>query len=78
MTIFGQELVADRSALSRLFAAIVETCRATGHFLARIVRIRRDRARLEEFPDHLLRDIGIGRGEMLSITRFGRREHGDA
>ena len=43
---------------------------------ARIIRIRRDRARLEEFPDHLLRDIGIGRSEILSITRFGRMENG--
>lgn len=77
MTIFGRELVADRSALIRFLAANVEECRAIGHFLARLVCIRRDRARLDEFPDHLLRDIGIGRSEIRSITKFGRSEHGD-
>lgn len=78
MTIFGRELVADRTALSRSFAAAVAISRATGHALARIVRIRRDRARLDELPDYLLHDIGVGRSEIRSITRFGRREHGEA
>ncbi|TIQ34570.1 MAG: DUF1127 domain-containing protein [Mesorhizobium sp.] len=78
MTIFGQELVANRSALSRFFATVVEISRATGHSLARIVRIRRDRARLDELPDYLLHDIGVGRSEIRWITRYGRREHGEA
>ncbi|TGQ06603.1 MULTISPECIES: DUF1127 domain-containing protein [unclassified Mesorhizobium] len=78
MTIFGQELVADRSALSRFFAAVVAISRATGHALARIVRIRRDRARLDELPDYLLHDIGVGRSEIRWITKYGRREHGEA
>ena len=78
MTILEQQLAANRSALTRFFAVVVEICRHGIVSIARIVRIRRDRARLEEFPDHLLRDIGIGRSEIRSITRFGRREHGDA
>ncbi|TPN89689.1 DUF1127 domain-containing protein [Mesorhizobium sp. CU2] len=78
MTILEQELVADRSALGRFFAVAIEICRHGIGSIARILRIRRDRARLDEFPDHLLRDIGIGRGEIRSITRFGRGGHGDA
>ncbi len=77
MTIFEQELSANRSALTRFFAGVVEIYRHGIGSIARIVRIRRDRAMLDEFPDHLLRDIGIGRSEIRSITRFGRSEHGD-
>lgn len=74
MTIFGQELVANRSALGRSFAAAVEVCRsATGH-LARFIRIRRDRAWLDELPDYLLRDIGVERVEIRLITRLGRKD----
>ena len=76
MTVLEQELVANRSSLGRFFAVAIEICRHGVGSIARIVRIRRDRARLDEFPDHLLRDIGIGRSEIGSITRFGRGEHG--
>ena len=78
MTILGHELVASQSAFGRFFAAAIEIGHSGIGRLARIARIRRDRARMGEFPDHLLRDIGIGRSEIRSITRFGRSEHGDA
>ncbi|TIW20766.1 MAG: DUF1127 domain-containing protein [Mesorhizobium sp.] len=74
MTTLGQELTANHFTLGRSVAAILEICRSRKNLLVRIVRIRRDRARLDELPDYLLRDIGIGRSEIRSITRFGRRE----
>ncbi|MDX8510822.1 DUF1127 domain-containing protein [Mesorhizobium captivum] len=78
MTILGQEFVANRSALGRSFATAIEICRSGISPLARIVRIRRDRARLDELPDYLLRDIGIGRAEIRAVTRLGRKEgHGE-
>ncbi|TIR25074.1 MAG: DUF1127 domain-containing protein [Mesorhizobium sp.] len=78
MSILGQELITDRTVFRRLFAAAVETCRSGIVFVVRIVRIRRDRARLDELPDYLLHDIGVGRSEIRWITRYGRREHGEA
>ncbi|WP_192253475.1 DUF1127 domain-containing protein [Mesorhizobium silamurunense] len=78
MTILGQQLTAHQSAPGRFFAAILEICHSSRGLLARIVRIRRDRARLDELPDYLLRDIGIERPEIRSITRFGRSEDGSA
>ncbi|CDX42826.1 hypothetical protein MPLA_630002 [Mesorhizobium sp. ORS 3359] len=78
MSILGQELITDRTVLRRLFAAAVETCRSGIVLVARIARIRRDRARLDELPDYLLHDIGVGRSEIRWITRYGRREHGEA
>ncbi|RWA82645.1 MAG: DUF1127 domain-containing protein [Mesorhizobium sp.] len=73
MTALGQELVANRSVLGRFFAIAIDICRVGGSFLARIIRIRRDRAWLDELPDHLLRDIGIERAEIRSSTRLGRK-----
>ncbi len=31
-----------------------------------------DRRHLQEMPDELLRDIGVGRSEIASVTEFGR------
>ncbi|WFP63156.1 MULTISPECIES: DUF1127 domain-containing protein [unclassified Mesorhizobium] len=76
MTILGQELTANRSAFGRVFAAIVEICHSGRRVLAPVLRIRRDRARLDELPDYLLRDIGIERAEIRSVTRLGRKEGG--
>jgi len=78
MTIFGQELVANRSVLGRSLATAVEICRSGAGFLAGIMRIRRDRAWLDELPDYLLRDIGVERMEIRLITRLGRKDgHGE-
>jgi uncharacterized protein YjiS (DUF1127 family) len=44
------------------------------HFLRRAIRTRRDRAHLYEMPDHMLKDIGISRCEILWVTKFGRRD----
>ncbi|RWD54642.1 MAG: DUF1127 domain-containing protein [Mesorhizobium sp.] len=78
MTTLGQELTTNRSALWRFFTAVVEISHSGGDLLARIVRIRRDRTTLDELPDYLLRDIGIERAQIWSITRFGRKEDGGA
>ena len=78
MTVFGRELVANRSGLGRHCAAAIEICRSATHALARVARIRGGRARLGELPDYLLRDVGIERTEIRWITRFGRQEDGSA
>ncbi len=36
------------------------------------LRIRRDRRRLMELPDHILRDVGIARPEIDSLLLYGR------
>ncbi|AZN98813.1 DUF1127 domain-containing protein [Mesorhizobium sp. M9A.F.Ca.ET.002.03.1.2] len=38
--------------------------------LRRFIRVRRDRQHLYELPDYILRDIGIDRSEINSITLF--------
>ena len=38
--------------------------------IERAVRLRRDRATLSEMPDHLLKDIGISRSNIISVARF--------
>jgi uncharacterized protein YjiS (DUF1127 family) len=35
-------------------------------------QLRRDQTWLQRQPDYMLRDIGIGRGEIETITRGGR------
>jgi uncharacterized protein YjiS (DUF1127 family) len=58
----------------RFSAVILEMCLACPRLLARIMRMRRDRAQLHELPDHLLRDIGLNRSEIASITRFRSKD----
>ena len=62
----------------RFSATAVEICRSGLRVIARIVRIRRDRAWLDELPDYLLRDIGIKRSEISSVTWFGGNQDDDA
>jgi uncharacterized protein YjiS (DUF1127 family) len=50
-----------------LFVAIVVWRR-----VRRQMRIRNDRRVLQSMPDHMLADIGIGRGEIPYATTFGR------
>lgn len=42
------------------------------HFLSRSLRIRHAERHLAELPDFLLRDIGLGRGEIASVVRGSR------
>jgi uncharacterized protein YjiS (DUF1127 family) len=39
--------------------------------IRREMRLRRDRRHLREMPDHLLKDIGISRYEIDSVTEYG-------
>lgn len=39
-------------------------------------RLRRDTRRLMTFNDHMLRDIGLGRGEIEQTVRTGRPSRG--
>lgn len=66
--------VAGQSVDGRFFATAVEICRSGLRVLARMVRLRRDRVWLDELPDHLLRDIGIKRSEISSVTWYGRSQ----
>ncbi len=40
--------------------------------LARAYRVRRDTRRLSAFSDHMLRDVGLGRGGIGRAVRVGR------
>ncbi|CDX50471.1 hypothetical protein MPL3365_120215 [Mesorhizobium plurifarium] len=68
----GMKPVAGQSADGRFSATAVEICRSGLRFVARMVRIHRDRAWLDELPDYLLRDIGIKRSEISSVIWHGR------
>ena len=70
----GPEFVIDQPATGRFFAVAIAIYRAGLRALARIIRIRRDRAWLEDMPDYLLRDIGIDRSEILSVIRSGSED----
>jgi uncharacterized protein YjiS (DUF1127 family) len=39
--------------------------------LVREIRLRRDARRLAELSDHMLKDIGVSRGEIDSVVRDG-------
>ena len=67
----GMKPVAGRSVNGRFLATAAEICRSGLSLLTRIARIRRDRALLDELPDYLLRDIGIKRSEIPSVTWYG-------
>ena len=43
-------------------------------FVSRINRIRHGRAQLYGMPDFMLKDIGISRCEIHSVTRFRRTD----
>lgn len=73
----GMKPVARPSVNERLIATAVEICRSGLRIVARIIRIRRDCAWLDELPDYLLRDIGIKRSEISSVTRFGGKTDRD-
>jgi uncharacterized protein YjiS (DUF1127 family) len=59
----------------RMNATIVQPLGLLARLIARWQsrrRLRRDRAWLQSQPDYMLRDIGIGRGEIEAIIRRGR------
>ena len=43
-----------------------------GAIVLRRLRIRSDRRQLESMPDYLLHDLGITRGDIERVTKFGR------
>ncbi len=60
--------VAVASSASHPPSVVMRMIRAIG----RAVETARARRHLEELPDYMLRDIGIGRSEIESAVRFGR------
>lgn len=69
----GLEFIVDRPIGWRFVVTAMAVCRSGQRAFARILRIRRDRVWLDELPDDLLRDIGIDRSEIPSITRLGSK-----
>lgn len=43
--------------------------------IKQFIRLRRDRLELDALPDHILRDIGIDRSEIKSITIYRGRDY---
>jgi uncharacterized protein YjiS (DUF1127 family) len=66
--------VADPSLIERFYPAAMDIYRRGRSSLGRILRVRRDRAWLDDLPDYLLRDVGIQRSEISSVTRLGRTD----
>lgn len=73
----GPEFIVDQPTTGRFFAMAIAICRRGLRALARIFRIRRDRAWLEDLPDYLLRDIGIDRSEISSVIRYASKDGRD-
>jgi uncharacterized protein YjiS (DUF1127 family) len=55
-----------------LAGAILNAVVQAGRGIRRWSQLRADRRRLMEYPDHMLRDIGIARSEIDSALRHGR------
>jgi uncharacterized protein YjiS (DUF1127 family) len=53
-------------------AAVLSVVANVGRRLRRWAKLRADRRQLMEYPDHMLRDIGISRSEIDSALRHGR------
>jgi uncharacterized protein YjiS (DUF1127 family) len=54
----------------RLFYALTDLPSRAWRALSRFFRLRADRALLLELPDEMLRDIGLDRSEIVSVTSF--------
>lgn len=48
----------------------VASARALLALVSRTLLARRNRLRLEKLPDHMLKDVGISRSEILWVTRY--------
>ena len=60
----------NQSFFSRAIGPVWQMIGRGMRFVNRANRIRRGRAQLYEMPDHMLKDFGISRSEILSVTRF--------
>ncbi len=63
-----------RSALVEILAALTGACVATARVVARawsVWKHRRDVARLLNFDDHMLADIGVTRGDVVASLSWG-------
>jgi uncharacterized protein YjiS (DUF1127 family) len=54
----------------RIFSALIDLRSRAWWALSRFFRLRADRALLLELPDETLRDIGLDRSEIVSVTSF--------
>ena len=62
------------SVVPSVIGAIAASGPEFAKHIARRVRINADRRRLAEMPDHILKDIGIGRSEIDYRVEYGRAE----
>jgi uncharacterized protein YjiS (DUF1127 family) len=53
--------------------AILTAARTLAADLKERRRIAEDYRKLSEMPDHILKDMGIGRSELPYLTRYGQR-----
>ena len=67
----GPEFIVARPVGRGIFITAIDRCL---HAFARILRLSKDRAWLEDLPDYLLRDIGIDRSEISSVIRLGGKD----
>jgi uncharacterized protein YjiS (DUF1127 family) len=67
----GPEFIVARAIGRGIFIMGIDRCLRA---FARILRLSKDRAWLEDLPDYLLRDIGIDRSEISSVVRFGSKD----
>jgi uncharacterized protein YjiS (DUF1127 family) len=73
LEIIDMNTVIDAYHQSSSFPAIGALSQMIGRgmrFVNRASRMRRGRAQLYKMSDHILKDIGISRSEILSVTRF--------
>jgi len=54
----------------RIFSTLIDLPSQAWWALSRIMRLHADRALLLELPDEMLRDIGLDRSEIDSVTSF--------
>jgi uncharacterized protein YjiS (DUF1127 family) len=60
----------QQSSLSAAANLLFQALRRIMRIASGIYRTRHGRACLYALPDHVLKDIGISRSEILSVTRF--------
>jgi uncharacterized protein YjiS (DUF1127 family) len=60
----------QQSSFSVAGSRLLQLCGRRLRIVGSIHRMKRTRDRLHALPDHILKDIGIARCEILSLTRF--------
>lgn len=70
MTIFANNY--SETGIARLLDQISDGVDSMTNRIRRRIEVNRNKRLLSELPDHILRDIGITRGEINAVARYGR------